>query len=247
LTFVSNVRIFVYNYLLNQIFVFMITNQIMIRDFNGGKIPQRTSDKFFNATALLEVYNQGSVSQKRFKDFWENKNTQEFLKELENELILNRDNVAHLKTHETSRGRGGATWLHPYLFVKFSMWLSPKFELQIIKWVYDNLIDFRNDAGDYYKEMGNEIKAYYIRNSEGQSDPLVYVKEAGMLNMLVFGTTQREQRNIATEDQLALMNELQLYNIYLLENNYTLQDRRKMLFNRKNEFLSRKSRKTLGK
>lgn len=41
--------------------------------------------------------------------------------------------------------------MHPYLFVKFAMWLSPTFEVKIIQWVYDNLIEFRLLAGDHYK------------------------------------------------------------------------------------------------
>ena len=206
----------------------------MKRDFNNSQISQRTSDKFFNATELLAVYNSNSQSKKVFAEFWSNKNTQEFLKELEKDLLLNIGDSLHLKTYETSRGKGGATWMHPYLFVKFAMWLSPKFELQIIKWVYDNLIDFRNDAGDFYKEMCQALKEFMV-NNEIPLDPLMYQKEAGVLNTLVFGSERPRQRNEANEFQLALMNDLQKYNIYLLQKN--TKNRLPLLLERKNVFL----------
>ncbi len=205
----------------------------MKREFMGAQISQRTSDRFFNGTELLALYNKHNNTQKRFKDFWENQNTQEFLRELENDLVSNGDNSAHLKTHETTRGNGGATWLQPYLFVKFSMWLSPKFELQIIKWVYDNLIDFRVDAGDYYKDMCQALKEFHERNPDEPFSPDAYSKEATKLNLIVFGSPKPKQRNEATEYELALMNDLQLYNIYLMQQNcrartrYIFQERAK--------------------
>jgi len=138
----------------------MITNQIMKRNFMSSDISQRTKDGFFNATELLKVFNERTNQKKRFADFWENNNTKEFLLELSQDL--NVDNSAHLKTHETQRGKGGATWMHPYLFVKLAMWLSPKVELQIIKWVYDNLIEFRVQAGVDYKDMCKSIHDNYL-------------------------------------------------------------------------------------
>lgn len=112
----------------------MITNQLMKRDFNGSSIEQRTLDGYFNATTLLEIYNSSSDKKKRFADFWENDTTSNFMNELANDL--NVEKKAHLKNvlitdlYETKRGRGGCTFMHPYLFVKFAMWLSPKFEVQ---------------------------------------------------------------------------------------------------------------------
>jgi hypothetical protein len=212
----------------------MKTTQIMKRDFNNSQISQRTSDKFFNATEMLALYNNETNQKRRIVDFWENQNTKEFIKELEKDLILNVEKMEHLKTYETSRGKGGATWMHPYLFVKFAMWLSPKFELQIIKWVYDNLIDFRNDAGDFYKEMCQALKDYIVNNGLSL-DPLMYQKEAGVLNTLVFGSERPRQRNEANEFQLALMNDLQKYNIYLLQKN--TKNRLPLLMERKNVFI----------
>ena len=125
----------------------------MKREFMDSQITQRTKDKFFNANELLSIFNNNSDKKKQIYHFWDNQSTKEFIEVLENDLNYNTRNSVYLKTHESIRGKGGGTWMHPYLFVKFAMWLSPQFELSIIKWVYDNLIEVRNQAGDYYKQM----------------------------------------------------------------------------------------------
>ena len=213
----------------------MKTNQVMKRQFMDSEILQRTKDGFFFATSLLDVYNLNSQSQKRFKDFWENKGTKDFIQELENEIVLNRENVAHLKTHETTRGRyGGGTWMHPYLFMKFAMWLSPKFELQVIKWVYDNLIDVRIEAGSHYKEMTKALMEYHERNPNETKSPLMYQEEANMINLLTYRTRQKDKRNELSESELKLMNFLQKVNIGLINQDKPFHERRKYLFDNLN-------------
>lgn len=194
-----------------------------------SSITQRTKDGFFNATELLSVYNSNSKTKKVFAEFWSNKNTYEFLKELENEILTSKGNSLHLKTHEATRGKGGATWMHPYLFVKFAMWLSPKFELQIIKWVYDNLIDYRNQAGDHYKEMCHVISETYVNYYHQKPDPLIYQKEASFLNNLIYGASKGGKRNELSEKELELLNNLQKLNINYLRSGIGSDERRKKL------------------
>lgn len=63
-------------------------------------------------------------------------------------------NLAYLKT----RGKyNGGTWMHPYLFVKFAMWLNPRFEVKVVKFVYDQLIEYRHHAGDNYNVLARSI------------------------------------------------------------------------------------------
>lgn len=206
----------------------LATNQLMKRSLDGFPVTQRTKDKFFNATDLLSYYNEMSGQNKRFKDFWENQGTKSFCEAL-NQEILNGDNSAHLEILETTRGRGGATWMHPYLFVKFAMWLSPVFEVKVIKWVYDNLIEFRHDAGDHYKEMCKAISETYINWKGKTPDPLVFSKEINYLNFLVFGNTASNQRNTASESQLMLMNKLQKLNTNLILKSTDARIRRQKL------------------
>jgi len=208
----------------------MKTNQIMKRKFYSSEVSQRTKDSFFNATELIRSYNSISSKQKDLSDFWDNKGTDTFIEALENELLnSNTANSPYLKTYETTRGNGGGTWMHPYLFVKFAMWLSPELEVKIIKWVYDNLIEYRNQAGDYYREMCEAIAEKYKEFYESNPDPLVFVKEAQILNSLVFGKSDTNQRNEATPEQLSLMNHLQLANIKMIKQGLSKVDRHRNL------------------
>lgn len=195
--------------------------QIVKREFNGSYMEQRNTDGYFNATLLLELANANSEKKRRFADFWENDGTQDFMQELAQNL--NVEKKAHLKNYlptdlyETKRGRGGCTWMHPYLFVKFAMWLSPKFEVQVIKWVYDNLIDFRNQAGDYYKELCSVIMNRYMQHYKDKPSPLVFSNEAKFLNSLVVGEFKGLERNELNEKQLDLLNNLQKLDIDMID------------------------------
>ncbi len=206
----------------------MKTNQVMIRSLDDIQVGQRTSDSFFNATDMLRYFNEKTGGNKRFKDFWENQGTGAFIEALNIE-ILNGGNSAHSKILETQRGKGGATWMHPYLFVKFCFWLSPQFEVKVIKWVYDNLILSRHMAGDLYKEMCEAIKDTYLQWKGKEADPLIYVKEANYINLLVFGNTQGRQRNEATEFELMMINKLQKLNINLMRSITPITERKAKL------------------
>ena len=65
----------------------------MLRNFEGAKIPQRTSDKFFNATEMIKYYNNLTGSKKVFAEFLSNNNTNEFIEALKQEILnINWDN-----------------------------------------------------------------------------------------------------------------------------------------------------------
>lgn len=207
--------------------------QIVKREFNGSFIEQRNTDGYFNATLLLELANAASDKKRRFADFWENDGTQSFMEELARNLNVEKKahlgNVLITDLYETKRGRGGCTWMHPYLFVKFAMWLSPKFEVQVIKWVYDNLIDFRNQAGDYYKELCSSIMNRYIQYYNDKPSPLIFSNEAKFLNSLVVGEFKGLERNELNEKQLDLLNNLQKLDIDMINNGESKFDRHKKL------------------
>lgn len=199
----------------------MKTNQIMKREFYQTTVSQRTQDQYFNATDLLKYYNQSADKKKVIAEFWSNQGVQDFMQALANDLNVNVGKSLYLKSDLFTSKRGkvdGGTYMHPYLFVKFAMWLSPEFEVQVIKWVYDNLIDFRNKAGDHYKEMCRQLQQTYIEVKGTRPDPLIFRKEATFINQLVFGDGRDRTRNEATEKELEKLNKIQLANIKLLQN-----------------------------
>lgn len=148
----------------------MKTNQEMVRKMGNFNVVQRTSDGFFNATHLLKQWNDNAKSKsvestdlkKRDLDnFWKSSNLDQLMSEIaENELNFKSWNFGDLKNalSKTCRGKkNGGTWMHPVLFIKFAMYLSPRFEYHVLKFVSDEMIRYRNDAGDAYKELSSAV------------------------------------------------------------------------------------------
>lgn len=84
----------------------------------------------FNATDLLKQWNKSSKTKP--KRVLETKKHKGFLEVLEqDEDILHRGNSTYVKSR-ASRGANAGTFMHPFLFIKFTMWLNPRFELVVI-------------------------------------------------------------------------------------------------------------------
>lgn len=174
----------------------MITNQVMKRPLGKFMVEQRTKDSMFNATNLLKQWNEVSGEKKEITKFFDNDNTKEFISALLEEEKLDTQKSAYVKS-KARLDRGGGTWMHPILFVKFAMWLNPRFEVQVIKFVYDQMLKYRNDAGDAYKELGTSICK--IVNKKFM--PVAMCKVAKAINCVVFGKHEHEMRNKQGEEE----------------------------------------------
>lgn len=169
----------------------MKTNQVMIRPMGEFKVTQRTKDGFFNATDLLKQWNNAGLgNQKEMKHYFENKSTGEFIKALISEEDLHGKNSAYVKS-KASRGENAGTWMHPLLFIDFAMWLNPSFKVKVLKFVYDEMIKFRNLAGDAYPRM---CAAVYTILPKGLFKQKVR-DLAKSLNIIVYGKHESEIRN----------------------------------------------------
>ena len=175
----------------------MSSNQIMVRQMGTFIVTQRSKDGFFNATELLKQWNSpsnlntqnfGYLKNKDLDDFFSNKNTKEFIEALQVEENLNTPKLVYLKT----RGKyNGGTWMHPILFIKFAMWLNPRFEVQVIKFVYDQMIQYRNDAGDAYRELSAAVMKIVPRDYM----PKAMRKIGEALNWIIFNQHEKMLRN----------------------------------------------------
>lgn len=66
--------------------------------------------------------------------------------------------VIKVKGKTTKHGKTpDKVWMHPLLFIKFAMWINPRFEVQVLRFVHDQLIDYRDKAGDAYKRMSSAL------------------------------------------------------------------------------------------
>ncbi len=183
----------------------MKTNQNLIRKMGEFDVIQRTSDGMFNATTLLKAWNNHSGQQKKLDHYFENNSTDEFVSALLSEENLDARNSVYVKSR-ASRGDNAGTWMHPLLFIDFAMWLNPTFKVKVLRFVYDQLIQYRNDAGDSYKEMASAICKIVPKGEQAKA-----IKEISMANNhIVYGTHEKEIRNKqAEEGKIKQLDELQ--------------------------------------
>ena len=185
----------------------MKTNNVMVRPMGQFNVSQRTKDGFFNATELLKQWNEyadnqqisntqknGYLKKKDMDDFFLNNNTKEFISALMEEEKLDAQKMVYM----ASRGNNGGTWMHPILFIKFAMWLNPRFEVQVIKFVYDQMIQYRNEAGDAYNELASAVAKIVDRSFM----PNAMIHIAKGINYIIFGNHEHEVRNKYGEEKL---------------------------------------------
>lgn len=217
----------------------MQTAVVMKRDLQGVSIRQNSKTGMFNANDLLEAHNlQKPNGQKRLQYYMENNATIEYMDVIKRELDKENSNSYNSSELEftlvegkkpesvvkTSRGRvNGGTWMHPYLFIDFAMWLSPELKLQCMKWLSDHLLQFRDEAGDTYKDVNMALSI------GGEQRQMVYIYEAKMINGLVFGSDKGGQRNNATEEQLDLLQKLQKADVKLIKKGKSFSQREQIL------------------
>ena len=188
----------------------MKSNQEMVRKIENFTVTQRTSDGFFDGSELLRQWNTvGGNAKRQMSKFLEMDTTKEFLAALvidenerkshgakmlhgDNQKVTTFDLIKEVKGRVSKNGRTpDKVWMNPILFIKFAMWINPTFEVKVIRFVYDEMIKYRNDAGDAYREMSSAV---------GKIVPFDFMpkamqKIAEALNWIVFGNHEKMARN----------------------------------------------------
>lgn len=166
------------------------TNQIMIRQMGEFSVKQRTKDGFFNATELLKQWNRVSGMKKEVTKFLDLGSTSELVKIIMEREDLHTQDSTYVKSR-ASRGDNAGTWMHPVLFIDFAMWINPSFKYDVIKFVYDDMIRYRNLAGDSYKELASAISKIVPKTFI----PKAMQKVGEALNWIVFDSHEPLLRN----------------------------------------------------
>jgi hypothetical protein len=98
-------------------------------------------------------------------------------------------------------------YCNPYLWVMFAMELNPEIYAKVVIWLTDDLLFNRLEACSNYREMNEQIKDKLKLDKD---DYLVYVEVATLINTKVFGKHINGIRNLATKDQLKLINKIEV-------------------------------------
>lgn len=186
----------------------MKTSVTMIRKMGEFEVHQRTKDGMFNATSLLKQWNKGKRG-KEVNAFLKNSSTIEFIESLQESEELDTRNIVTVSKGGNTENQG--TWMHPYLFIDFAMWINPKFKVSVIKFVYDELIKQRHEAGDNYimlSSSGVKLKGYK------------FTEVAIAMQWIVYGKTGKNLRQTATQEQLKELNEIQLKLSFAIDMGY---------------------------
>ena len=135
----------------------MKTNVIMKRELFGSVVSQNTKNNYFSATDLVKAGNKwraiNGLDLFNLKSWLYNKTTKEFIANLE---------YKYGKVKINSRGKGSHTWVHPLLFIDIALAISPKLKIEVYEWLFDELIKYRDESGDSYKQMCGYLYANSI-------------------------------------------------------------------------------------
>ena len=134
----------------------MKTNNVMVRPMGDFQVQQRTKDGMFNATSLLKQWNDSKGQQKQMIHYFDNSATKEYIDTIQAKENFTQRNSVYVKS-KARADRGGGTWMHPMLFIDFAMWINPSFKYDVLKFVYDQMIRYRNEAGDAYKYLSAAV------------------------------------------------------------------------------------------
>ena len=114
--------------------------------------------------------------------------------------------------------------MHPYLFFKFAMWINPKFEIQVINFVYDQLIEFRHEAGDNYNILTEAVAK--LKNVN-------YSEIATAMQWIVFNKRGKDLRQSASQKELKEMAELEKKVAFMIDMGFVIDQTQLMLALRK--------------
>ena len=178
----------------------MKTEVVMHRDLFNREVRQLSKSGFFSATDLVTAGNAWRLNNDmvlfRLNNYFENKDTQEFIQALKDEFKQEPIMV--------TRGRNSTTWVHPLLFIDIALSISPKLKIEVYKWLYDELIKFRNSSGDSFKKMAGAL-------FERHGNKATFGKAMVQLSLQIQEACKLQSPDWqhATEDQLKLRDKIQ--------------------------------------
>jgi hypothetical protein len=174
----------------------MVTEVEMKRMLFGKEITQKSKSEMFSATDLVLAGNAWRIGHGydlfNLKSWLKRKPVKEFIKALED------DGYTAIKR---ANARNKHTWVHPFLFIDLALSISPELKIEAYKWLYDELLKYRNSSGDSYKKMSGAL----FLNESNKSRFHVSIRKYASRIKEVCGVGDW---NRATAEQLELRNKI---------------------------------------
>ena len=168
----------------------MITNQLMLRKMGDFDVIQRTADSFFNATKLLKQWNNKYGVDRKMDNYFKSEKTKDFISTIMIRENLHTPKMVYVKSR-ASRGDSSGTWMSPMLFIDFAMYINSSFKYDVLKFVYDKMIDYRNKAGDAYKTLATNVQKLVGSNFM----PIAMRRIGEAINWIIFNCHEKDLRN----------------------------------------------------
>lgn len=176
----------------------MVTNQLMVRKMGDFDVIQRTKDGYFESNSLLSQWNNVKDNPRRdMSKYLSSPKTIEFINTIKSKSQNSEvgDYQVVIRKHGKPMKEGGRSkdeiYMHPYLFLDFAMWINPSFKYDVLKFVSDQMIHFRNLSGDAYRRLATQVQKIV----EKSFMPTAMQKIGEALNWVIFNCNEKEARN----------------------------------------------------
>lgn len=195
-------------------------SQIIQLGFQGREV-EFTSEGWFSATTAAAGFGKSPSEWLRLPE------TARYIEGLERKY----GKIPYLKT---SRGRGGGTWLHPKLAVRFARWLDVDFEIWCDEQI-DSIVRgasakaaARSAAASSNKVMRRMLEA--ARAAEGkETKPHHYINECRLVNWSVGAGFEALNRDQMTPEQLDALSNAEIQNAVMIGSRLPYGERKGLL------------------
>jgi hypothetical protein len=109
-----------------------------------------TSDGYINLNQLCKA------GEKEFKTWKENKKSKAFIKELSRDAGIPADELIKYKSGANSER---ANWGLPQVAINIAQWVSPVFDVQVSKWVFELMVTGKVTLGE--EKSAQELEKMY--------------------------------------------------------------------------------------
>lgn len=102
--------------------------------------------------------------------------------------------------------------MHPILFIDFCMWINPSFKYDVLRFVYDKMLTYRNEAGGAYRELASamnkictpyQMKRYMPILGKGINYIVTNKHDKQLRNE--YGTEEKQKEYFELEKQVAML------------------------------------------